>query len=252
VTLHSSPTVIGNHVSPFVRKVLAVCRLKGITPTIDPIVPFFGNDTFSDLSPLRRIPLLVDGTLTLPDSTVICEYLEDIRPQPTMLPGTPAERARSRWLDEFADTRIAQVFLWGVFAKAVVLPGVFKTERDLAAIARHMAEEVPGVMDQLERQAPADGFIASHIGLGDLSVASHFANLRWSRQLIDAERWPRTCAWVARVEASDALAPLTALGDLLVRCPPGHYRTALAGAGVAVAAETLATTQPRRSAESQL
>ena len=48
--------VIGSYVSPYVRKVLVVCHLKGIDYEIDPIVPFFGDDRFARLSPLRRIP----------------------------------------------------------------------------------------------------------------------------------------------------------------------------------------------------
>ena len=35
---------------------------------IDPIVPFYGDERFSKLSPLRRIPVLIDGDLVLTDS----------------------------------------------------------------------------------------------------------------------------------------------------------------------------------------
>ena len=39
---------------PHVRKVLACLRVKGTAYEIDPIVPFFGDDRFTALSPLRR------------------------------------------------------------------------------------------------------------------------------------------------------------------------------------------------------
>lgn len=244
--------VIGNHISPFVRKVLAVAALKHVAVRVDPIVPFFGDDRFTALSPLRRVPLLIDGDVILPDSTVIAEYLEDIAPAPSILSGTPADRARSRFLDEFADTRLAQVFLWGVFGKAVVAPGIFKAPRDLDAIAAHMRDDVPGVMDILERNAPVEGFVARDIGLGDISVATHFANVRWARQSIDASRWPRTMAWIERVETHMCLAQVTALGATLVRLPPSQYREATKAAGVAVTDMTFATETPRRSAVSQI
>ncbi len=70
-------TIIGNHISPFVRKVVAVCEMKGIAYEIDSIVPFFGNDEFERLSPLRRIPVLIDGDTVLLDSSVIAEYLDE-------------------------------------------------------------------------------------------------------------------------------------------------------------------------------
>ena len=55
-------TVIGSYLSPYVRKVLVCLDIEGHAPTrIDPIVPFYGNDEFARLSPLRRVPVLIDG-----------------------------------------------------------------------------------------------------------------------------------------------------------------------------------------------
>jgi glutathione S-transferase len=61
----NAATIIGSPVSPYVRKVLAVCEMKGIAYRLDPIVPFFGDDRFSDLSPLRRVPVFVDDKLAV-------------------------------------------------------------------------------------------------------------------------------------------------------------------------------------------
>ena len=52
--------IIGSPISPYVRKVLVCLELKKLDYEIDPIVPFFGDDRFSQLSPLRRIPVLID------------------------------------------------------------------------------------------------------------------------------------------------------------------------------------------------
>src|SRR5262245_13317065 len=89
-----SATIIGSPVSPYVRKVLAVCEIKGIPYRLDPIVPFFGDDRFSELSPLRRIPVFVDDKVSLCDSTVICEYLEERYPTPRVLPTELAQLLR--------------------------------------------------------------------------------------------------------------------------------------------------------------
>ena len=61
-------TIIGSFVSPYVRKVLACLELKGLDYRVDPITPFFGNDEFERLSPLRRIPVLIDGDCSISDS----------------------------------------------------------------------------------------------------------------------------------------------------------------------------------------
>jgi glutathione S-transferase len=107
--------IVGSYLSPYVRKVLVVLDLKGIPYEIDPIVPFFGNERFSALSPIRRIPVLIDDRVTLSDSTVICEYLEERHPEPALYPGDVVQRARARWLEEFADTRMGEVFIWRLF-----------------------------------------------------------------------------------------------------------------------------------------
>jgi glutathione S-transferase len=69
--------IIGSFVSPYVRKVLACLNLKGIDYEVDPITPFYGNEEFERLSPLRRIPIFIDRELVLTDSSVICAYLDD-------------------------------------------------------------------------------------------------------------------------------------------------------------------------------
>jgi len=40
--------IIGSYRSPYVRKVLACLDLKGVAYEIDPIVPFMGDDRFSE------------------------------------------------------------------------------------------------------------------------------------------------------------------------------------------------------------
>jgi len=38
--------VVGNYLSPYVRKVLVCLELKSIAYEVDHLVPFFGNDGF--------------------------------------------------------------------------------------------------------------------------------------------------------------------------------------------------------------
>ena len=88
--------IIGSYISPYVRKVLVCLHTKGVPYEIDPIIPFLGDDRFSQLSPLRRIPVYTDDRVTLADSSVICQYLEDRHPEPAFYPRDVADRARAR------------------------------------------------------------------------------------------------------------------------------------------------------------
>jgi glutathione S-transferase len=239
-------TIIGGPVSPYVRKVLAVCEMKGIAYRLDPIVPFFGDDRFTDVSPLRRIPVFIDDQVSLCDSSVICEYLEERYPSPAVLPRTAAQRAKARWVEEFADTRFGDVVVWKIFYHAVVLPFVFGKERETDKIRRAVAEDLPQVMDYLEGLAPAGGFLFEQLGIADISVAAFSCNLRWARSAPDASRWPKACSWFERTLAVPAVAKVTRYGDALMRTPPAEQRKALADLGVALTETTLATAKPRR------
>ena len=238
-------TVIGGPVSPFVRKVLAVCEMKGVPYRLDPIVPFFGDDGFGEISPLRRIPVYIDDEVTLCDSTVIAEYLEERYPSPRLLPAAPAARAQVRWVEEFADTRLADVAIWRIFYRAVVLPFVFGQERDKTKIAKAVAEDLPQVLGYLEKIAPAEAFLARELSLGDIAVAVAFANLKWARVEPDPGRWPKTLAWVERTTLTPGLAKITRLAERLMRTPPAEHRAALADMGVALTETSVAAAAPR-------
>jgi glutathione S-transferase len=239
-------TVIGGPVSPYVRKVLAVCEMKGVPYQLDPIVPFFGGEQFSELNPLRRVPVFIDDKVSISDSTVICEYLEERYPAPPLLPLGLAERAQARWVEEFADTRMGDVFIWRIFYEAVVNPFVWQKPRDKEKIARAVAEDLPEVMACLERLAPTDDFLFGRPSIADLSVAVAFRNLAWARVNLGADRWPKACAWVERTTKLPSMAKLTLVADRLVQTAPDQHRVVLAELGIPLTPTTVADDRPRR------
>jgi glutathione S-transferase len=238
--------IVGSYLSPYVRKVLVCLEIKGIAYQVDHLVPFFGNDRFSELSPLRRIPVLVDGDLVLTDSSVICQYLEDLKPSPPILPADIRDRARARWLEEFADTRMGDVFIWRLFNQIAIRPSVWGEKGDRELVDRTLKEDVPAVMDYLEAEAPAEGFRFGALGLADIAPACFFRNAGWVRFQIDAQRWPRAAAWMARTLATPPFAKLAALEDAILRTPIAEQRDKLKSLGAPVSPETLAAANPRR------
>ena len=238
--------IIGSYVSPYVRKVLACLALKGLDYEIDPITPFYGGDGFERLSPLRRIPVLIDGDLTLCDSSVICAYLDEAYPGRPLLPGSAADRARARWLEEYADTRLGDVFIWGLFYPRFVHPIVWGEPGDSDRIERSLAVEIPAALDYLEPLLPADGFLFGEIGLADISIASFFRNAAYVGFTVDAARWPRTAVFVERALAEPCLAGLLPFEQVQIGTTPAGRRQALIAAGAPLIAETLGTREPRR------
>jgi len=60
-------------------------------------------------NPLGKVPWIDDGEITVYDSSVINEYLNERYPEPPLLPADPVARARARALENYADEIILSV-----------------------------------------------------------------------------------------------------------------------------------------------
>lgn len=239
-------TILGNYLSPYVRKVLVCLQLKGIDYRIDPFAPFIGDDAFSRLSPLRRIPVLIDGDLTLCDSSAICAYLDEAYPGGPLLPANVKDRARARWFEEYADTRLGDLFIWGLFYQKIVHPIVWGEPGDQARIDKTVNEDLPRELDYLERELPADGFLFGDIGLADIALATFFRNGAYSGFEVDRRRWPITAGFVARTLAHRVFADVLPFEQAQLSTNPQGRRQALLAAGAPLTAETVGTREPRK------
>ncbi len=239
-------TVIGSFVSHYVRKVMACMELKGLDYEVDPITPFFGNDEFTRLSPLRRIPVLIDGDRVFNDSSVICQYLDERHPQPSLYPSDIGDRAQARWIEEYCDTWLGDVVVWGKFFQKGVKRYVFGEEPDEAIIARARDEQLPVALDYLESLLPAEGFLFGELSVADISIASFFRNAAFVRYTVDAQGWPRMAALLERAWALPAFRKLAELEEKSMRTPLAEQRKVLMELGAPVSAETLGTSPPRR------
>ncbi len=238
--------IIGSYVSPYVRKVLACLHLKGLDYEIDPITPFFGGPEFDRLSPLRRIPVLIDGDTTICDTSVICAYLDEAYPQRPLLPEGPKARARARWLEEYADTRLGDIFVWGLFYPKFVHPAIWGEPGDEARVEKTLSEDLPRELDYLEAQLPEAGFLfGEEIGLADIAIATFFRNGAYVGVEPDSARWPRTAAFVRRALGEPCFKATLPFEQAQLSTNPTGRRQALLAAGAPLTAETIGTREPR-------
>ena len=190
----------GASASPFVRKVLVALALKELPFEQIQQIPFTRDPVYRNINPLEKIPALQDGELTICDSTVICEYLEDAYPRSALYPDNAVDKARARWYEELGGTRVAELAA-GIFFQRFMRPMVLKQETDEALVKKIIEKQLPPILDYLEAQVPAEGFIFGDFMMADISLMSPFVNAGYAGYEIDSARWPVFCDFVERVKS---------------------------------------------------
>jgi glutathione S-transferase len=146
--------LIGDDASPYVTRVLMAARLKRVELARPPVPG--GNPRspeYHRLNPLGKVPgLLIDGEM-LPESEVICEFLEDAFPEPPLLATDARERATARLVSRVVDQYISPYF-------RLMLPQLDPAGRNTRAVA-----EFAGVYNK------AFDALAFYMGPGPFCVA---------------------------------------------------------------------------------
>jgi glutathione S-transferase len=249
-------TIIGSFLSPYVRKVLVTCQLKKVPFVIDPIVPFYGNDDFTILSPHRRIPVLLLPTQPtntptnnmkyssedcIVDSTVICEYLNEQfnrnnnKDNLDLLPTDPLQRARVRWMEEYADSVMGDVIIWRLFNATIIDPGVWKAPRNKEAIESIKAKEIPQIWDYLEKQLTNPNisttgkfFVGNSLTSADIAIASFLRNAELARVTVPSDMYPKLSMFADyMLHHMPEFVSLREFEDVCLKIAPPQQRDAL-------------------------
>jgi glutathione S-transferase len=207
--------VYGSSLSPFVRKVLAFAAEKGIEVELKPSGLGNKDPEFLEASPFGKMPALRDpgaapgggGDFAISDSSAIVAYMDAVKPEPNLIPTEPRARARTIWFDEYSDTIL---FACGgkMFFNRIVAPRFLGQPGDEEIAAKAECDELPPLLDYLERVIPESGFLVEdRLTLADISVASPFANLQHLGVVLDPKRHARLKAYVEAILARPSFAP---------------------------------------------
>ncbi len=162
-----------------------------------------------------------DGDFRLPDSTAIAFYLDAKYPDPPLLPKGAEARGTAMWLDEFADTILANSAR-GVAFNRYIGPALLGLPENEEAAGKAEAEAHPA-LDYLEGQVPEDGWLAGEFSLADIAVASCLKTLSYG---LDVRSRPHTAAWLERVHARAAWQKVAELERDMIEgaVTGGHHR----------------------------
>jgi glutathione S-transferase len=165
--------------------------------------------------PQGKMPVLGDGEIAVPDSSVICAYLERKHPSPPLYPDDPAELARALYLEEYADAHMSEG-MGAIVLERIVKPNLLGQPTDEKRLAQLIesarqrwfgesrsaaGNPLPSVMDYLESQLPSDrDSVLPRFSIADIALGAHFGWLAAAGFEIDTRRWPRTARYREALE----------------------------------------------------
>lgn len=196
--------LLGIQLSPFVRKVSVVLTVKELAFEQEPMMPGDTGEEFRAMSPLGKIPVLVDGDVALADSSVICEYLDEKYPAHPVMPKDPESRARARFLEEYGDSKLIEAASV-IFREKFLNPTMFGQETDMARVSEVEDTLLPPLLDYLEGQVPPEGYLFGDFCTADISIVTPIFNAAFGGYEVDVARWPRYAAFVRRVAEHPAV-----------------------------------------------
>ncbi|MGI9332694.1 MAG: glutathione S-transferase family protein [Gammaproteobacteria bacterium] len=191
-------------VSTYSAKVRIALGVKAIDYEMVPPPGGYSTPTYMAIVPLGTIPALRDGDFCLSESDVLIEYLEETHPEPTLLPGGPAERARQRFLSRYHDVWL-EPQLRGTFAH---VDPAHRDEAALAALLDRYQERVDKLEALIE---PRPYMISEQIGMADCAFPATFtlADLLLPVLGREARYGPKVEAWRDTVYAHPTVKQVT-------------------------------------------
>lgn len=169
--------IYGSPVSPFVRKVAAVCIEKGAAFEIEAVNVFDPPQWFRDISPLKRIPVLRDRSIaeegvdgTIADSSAICAYIEKKQAEPMVYPVHAFDHGRALFIEEYADSSLAATGGLGIF-RPLFFSAMQGKEPDLEIARKTWAEDMPPLLEWLDKEISGREFYAGDaLSIADITV----------------------------------------------------------------------------------
>jgi maleylacetoacetate isomerase len=160
------------------------------------------------LNPQGLVPALADDGFVIPQSLAICEYLEEVHPEPRLLPGSARDRAtvRGMALAIACDTHpLNNLPVMGYLRRefgaddaAVNRWVAHWIDRGFSALERWVAT-VPGAAERADDQRYCFG---SQLTLADVFLVPQMFNAR--RFTVDVTPYPRLVAICAHLESLPA------------------------------------------------
>jgi glutathione S-transferase len=167
---------------PFAQRTRMVLAEKSIDFTLEEIDVHNKPEGWSEISPSGKVPLLRHRDTSIYESSIINQFLDEVFPDPPLMPAEPLERAQARiWMD-YCDSGMrpaAAKILWS------------STTPEELAEARNGLDEALYFLERegLEKLGDGPYFFGEQVTLVDFQFLPFFERLEFYEELT-GYHWP--------------------------------------------------------------
>ena len=207
--------------SPFCRKVRLSLAEKKIEVELVEERYWEKDPDFLRRNPAGKVPVLkLDGKM-MSESTAICEYIEETRPEPALMPKEPDGRLEVRrlvtWFDDKFHAEVTSKLLYERVNKKVTKEG-YPDSGNVKAGAKAIKFHLDYMAWLLDHRRWLAGDVMT---LADFAAAAHLSSLDYISD-VDWNRAPVVKDWYAKIKSRPAFRSILA-DQVSGFPPPAHY-----------------------------
>ncbi len=204
--------LISSTTCPFAQRSRMVLMTKGVDFKFTEISLDAKPDWFLQISPYAKVPVLRHRDGVLYESAVINEYLDDVLPEPPLLPKDPIKRALAR--------------IWIAFANDRMVPHVYKMmlRQDKEGQEAHRERLMEAVLlmehDGLRKLSDGPFWFGDKPNLVDFTFFPHvqrFVVLKHYRNFVLPAECVRLRAWIDVMNELPAVKATKPTDETLIR-----------------------------------
>jgi glutathione S-transferase len=203
--------------SPFCRKVRLVLAEKRIEVELVEERYWEQDPDFLRRNPAGKVPVLRMDGRTMAESQAICEYLEEITPEPPLMPKAAADRYEVRrlcaWFDDKFHHEVTANLLYERVNKKITKQG-YPESRNVKAGAKAIKYHLDYMTWLLDQRRWLAG---DQMSLADFAAAAHVSALDYISD-VDWNRSANVRDWYAKIKSRPAFRGL--LADQVPGFPP--------------------------------
>jgi glutathione S-transferase len=207
--------------SPFCSKVRLSLAEKKIEVELVEERYWEQDPDFMRRNPAGKVPVLRLDGIMMSESAAICEYIEETRPDPSLLPSDPVPRLEVRrlvnWFDDKFHSEVTSKLLYERVNKKLMKQGYpdSKHVKEGAKAIKYHLDYMTWLLDHRRWLAGDKMTLADFAAAAHLSSLDYISDVDWNRSEVVKD-------WYAKIKSRPAFRAL--LADQVPGFPPPrHY-----------------------------